>query len=63
VADYSVAINSAPTWWDRGIFAQSAAWWGEIVQAVVQEVPPELAYCEFDCRNPACNEACSRKGV
>jgi hypothetical protein len=59
VADYKVETRSTPSQRDRGVFAQIAAWWGQIVQ----EVPPELACCEFECRTPTCNEACSRKGV
>jgi hypothetical protein len=57
MADYKIESKSTPSRRNRGVFAHVAAWWGEIVQ----EVPPELACCEFECRSP-CSEACSRKG-
>jgi hypothetical protein len=57
MADYKVESKNTPSRRNHGVFAHVAAWWGEIVQ----EVPPELARCEFECRSP-CSEACSRKG-
>jgi hypothetical protein len=47
---------------DKGVFARVAAWWR---REIVQEVPPELAYCEFECRGrhaaPKCSCLLTRK--
>ena len=49
MADNEVETKGIPSRRDRGdkgYFAKVVAWWR---REIVQEVPPELAYCEFEC--------------
>jgi len=39
--------------------------WGWLRRQIVEDVPPEVALCEFDCRKPQCHagewESCDRR--
>jgi hypothetical protein len=51
---------------DRKLWIEPALhFWHGLKDQIVQEVPPEIALCEFDCRKPECShgehEVCERR--